>query len=225
MASSSIARADRRRILLRALSIAASTVPYGAAFGVIAADAGLTLWETVGFSSFVFTGSAQFAAVAILGNGGAMAAAVGAGLLLNLRSLAFGIVLAPDLAGARWWRAIVSQLVIDESTAVATAEREPALRRYGFLAGGVAVFALWNLSTVIGAAGLRSAGNVVERWGLDATIPAAFLALLWPRLRDAAQRRVALGGVLIAVLLTPVAPAGIPVVAAIAAVAAGGRRR
>lgn len=225
MASPAIARADRRRILLRALSIAASTVPYGAAFGVIAADAGLTLWETVGFSSFVFTGSAQFAAVAILGNGGAVAAAVGAGLLLNLRSLAFGIVLAPDLAGPRWWRAIVSQLVIDESTAVATAERQPVLRRYGFLAGGVGVFALWNLSTVIGAAGLQSAGNVVERWGLDATIPAAFLALLWPRLRDPAQRRVALGGVLIAVLLTPVAPAGIPVVAAIAAVAVGGRRR
>ena len=220
-----IDRFDRRRILLRALSIAASTVPFGAAFGVIAADAGLTVWETVGFSSIVFTGSAQFAAVAILGKEGAVATAVGAGILLNLRSLAFGIVLAPDLSGPRWWRALVSQLVIDESTAVATAERDRRLRRYGFLAGGIAVFVLWNVSTLIGSVGLQSAGDLVVRWGLDATIPAAFLALLWPRLADPGQRRVAIGVALIALALTPIAPPGLPVVASITAIGLAARRR
>jgi predicted branched-subunit amino acid permease len=218
MSRSNAGDSARRRVLIRALSIGLSTTPFGFAFGVIASNQGLTLAETIGFSSIVFTGSAQFAAVAILGEGGAIVSAVLAGLLLNLRSLAFGILLAPDLSGPRWWRALAAQLVIDESTAVATAEEETSLRRFGFLTGGLAVFVLWNLSTVIGAVGLETAGDVVDRWGLDATIPAAFLALLWPRLSDLSQRRIAAIAAVVAMALTPIAPPGIPVVASIAAI-------
>lgn len=215
--------ADRRRIALRAVSIALATTPFGLTFGAIAASFGLSLLETMGFSLFVFTGSAQFAAVAILGEGGAVGAAVSAGLLLNLRSLAFGILLAPDLRGPLWWRALVSHLVIDESTAVATVEQDTAARRWGFVAGGVAVFTLWNLSTLLGAAVVSAGGDAIMRYGLDATIPAAFLGLLWPRMREPDQRRVALVGAAIALALTPFLPPGIVVVAAAAAVLAGRR--
>lgn len=216
-----LAPTTRRRIVLRAISIGLATTPFGLTFGAIAAASGLTLAETIGFSSLVFTGSAQFAAVAILSEGGAIAAAVSAGLLLNLRSLAFGILLAPDLRGPTWWRALVSQLVIDESTAVATVEETSTARRFGFLAGGVSVFVLWNLSTIVGAVLVSSAGDVIMRYGLDATIPAAFLGLLWPRLSEHPQRRVALAGAVIAVALTPFTPPGVAVVAAIVAVLAG----
>jgi predicted branched-subunit amino acid permease len=213
----------RRRIALRAVSIALATTPFGLTFGAIAGASGLTLLETMGFSLFVFTGSAQFAAVAILGEGGAVGAAVSAGLLLNLRSLAFGILLAPDLRGPLWWRALVSQLVIDESTAVATVEEDTAARRWGFLAGGIAVFTLWNLSTLVGAAVVATAGDAIMRFGLDATIPAAFLGLLWPRMGEPDQRRVALVGAAIALALTPFLPPGVVVVAAVLAVLAGRR--
>ena len=213
----------RRRIALRAFSIALATTPFGLTFGAVAGASGLTVMETMGFSLFVFTGSAQFAAVAILGEGGAIGAAVSAGLLLNLRSLAFGILLAPDLRGPVWWRALVSQLVIDESTAVATVEEDSASRRWGFLAGGVAVFTLWNLSTLVGAAVISTAGDVIQRYGLDATIPAAFVGLLWPRMGESGQRRVALVGAAIALALTPFLPPGVVVVAAAAAVLAGRR--
>ncbi|MFP5333584.1 MAG: AzlC family ABC transporter permease [Acidimicrobiia bacterium] len=216
-----LARTTRRRIVLRAVSIGLATTPFGLTFGAIAAASGLSLAETIGFSSFVFTGSAQFAAVAILSEGGAIAAAVSTGLLLNLRSLAFGILLAPDLRGPTWWRALVSQLVIDESTAVATVEETSTARRFGFLAGGVSVFVLWNLSTILGAVLVSSAGDVIVRYGLDATIPAAFLGLLWPRLSEQLQRRVALAGAVIAVALTPFTPPGVAVVAAIVAVLVG----
>ncbi|MEX2422461.1 MAG: AzlC family ABC transporter permease [Acidimicrobiia bacterium] len=213
----------RRRIALRALSIALAVTPFGLTFGAIASASGLTLAETMGFSLFVFTGSAQFAAVAILGEGGAIGAAISAGLLLNLRSLAFGILLAPDLRGPLWWRALVSQLVIDESTAVATVETETASRRWGFLAGGVAVFTLWNLSTLVGAAVVSTGGDAIARYGLDATIAAAFLGLLWPRMGEPDQRRVALTGAAIALALTPFLPPGIVVVAAAVAVFVGRR--
>ena len=213
----------RRRIGLRAFSIALATTPFGLTFGAIASASGLTLMETMGFSLFVFTGSAQFAAVAILGEGGAIGAAVSAGLLLNLRSLAFGILLAPDLRGPVWWRALVSQLVIDESTAVATVEKDPASRRWGFLAGGLAVFVLFNLATLLGALVVSTAGDAIMTFGLDASIPAAFLGLLWPRMGEADQRRVALVGAGIALALTPFLPPGVVVVAAVAAVFAGRR--
>lgn len=211
-------RAARRAIVRQAVSIGVAVAPFGVAFGVACVDAGLSTWQALGFSALVFGGSSQFAAVRVLGDGGTAAAAVVAGLLLALRSLAFGVVMAPDLHGPRWWRALVSQLMIDESLAVAGGQPSPALRRFGYLAGGLSVFVLWNTATVVGAVAFANAGDLVDRLGIDATIPAAFLALLWPRLAHPAQRAVAVLGALVAVALVPVAPPGVPVIASLAAV-------
>jgi predicted branched-subunit amino acid permease len=65
---------------------------------------------------------------------------------------------------------------------------------------------------------LSSSEELITDLGIDATIPAAFLALLWPRLRDGLQRLVAAAGALVAVVLVPVSPAGVPIIAAAAAV-------
>jgi predicted branched-subunit amino acid permease len=181
-------------------------------------------WEAMGFSTIVFGGSAQFAAVSVLAAGGSTVAAITAGSLLTLRSLAFGVLLAPALGGPRWRRALESQLVIDESTAIALTAAHPSLRRFGFLAGGVSVFVLWNLGTLVGAIVVGSAGDLVTRWGLDATIPAAFLALLWPRLADRSSRRAIAVGLVVAIVLVPFAPAGLPIVAAGVGVMAAGRK-
>jgi predicted branched-subunit amino acid permease len=208
-------RSTARAVIWRqALSISTAVVPFGVAFGVAAAGAGLHLVEAIGFSALVFTGSAQFAAVSVLADGGTVAAAVVSGLLLNLRSLAFGIVMAPALRGPWWWRALVSQLMIDESTAVASAQRELRWQRYGFLAGGLGVFVFWNVSTAVGAAALDSAGDLIEAAGIDATIPAAFLALVWPRLVDPTQRLVAALGAVIALVTAPLLPPGLPIIVA-----------
>lgn len=196
-------------------------MPFGIAFGVSAAKAGLALWQTSGFSLLVFAGSAQFAAVEIVGRGGAVPSAIATGLLLNLRSLAFGVAMAPSLSGPWWKRAFWSHLMIDEATAVGSAQFEHRWRRYGFVFTGLAMFVAWNLSTVLGATAFASAGNIVQRWGIDAAIPSAFLALLWPRLGRADQRRTALVGAAVALALVPITPAGVPVIAASLGVAAG----
>lgn len=217
----------RSELHRRALSISLAVTPFGVAFGVTCVQAGLTMGEALAFSSIVFTGSAQFAAVDILGAGGSVVSAVSAGLLLNLRSLAFGVLMAPALQGPWWWRALTAQLVIDESTAIGVSQSEPRWRRYGFLVAGVAVFVLWNVSTLLGAAFGSGMGDVVSRLGLDATIPAAFLALLWPRLAARPQRAVAVGGAVLSFLLVPVASPGLPVLAGVLGVAAAplaGRR-
>lgn len=205
------------------MAIAVALVPFGLAFGVLCASAGLSVVEAVGFSAIVFTGSAQFAAVGVLGDGGQVAAAIGAGVLLNLRSLAFGLVMAPALSGRLPFRLLASQLMIDESMAVGAAGPTRELQRYGYLAGGIAVFTLWNASTFVGALLAAGAGDLIEPLGIDATIPASFLALLWPRLSARPQLRVALAGGVIALLVAPFTPPGVPILAAGLGVLAAGR--
>ena len=198
-------------------------MPFGVAFGVASTEAGLAVWQASAYSLLVFTGSAQFAAVGVIGDGGSAVAAIAAGVLLNLRSLAFGVVMASALQGPWWKRALWSQFMIDETTAVAAAQADLKLRRYAYLYSGVVLFTAWNLSTLVGAAVLSSSGDLVTTWGIDAAIPAVFLALLWPRLADPGQRRSALLGGAIALALLPIAPPGVPILAAGLGVAAGWR--
>jgi predicted branched-subunit amino acid permease len=202
-----------------------AVAPFGVAFGIAATDAGLSPWEASAFSAFVFGGSAQFAAVDVIGDSGAAASAIVAGLLLNLRCLAYGVVMAPALGGPRWKRALWSQVMVDQPAALGAAQPDRETARYAYLVCGAYLFVFWNLATVVGAIALPSAGDVVTDWGLDGGIPAVFLALLWPRLREPDQGRTAAAGVMIALVLVPFTPAGLPVVGAALGAIAGGRRR
>ena len=213
----------RRAIHRQSASIIAAVAPFGVVFGASAATAGLTLLEALGFSMLIFGGSSQFAAAEILGDGGSVAAAAAAGLLLNVRSLAFGVIMAPALTGAWWQRAAMSQLMIDESTAVGSAQVGLKWRRYGYLVAGGGVFVVWNLTTLLGHALFAGAGDLITDLGLDAAGPAAFLALLWPRLARRPALRTAIAGAVIALLLVPVAPAGVPILAAMAGIVVAGR--
>jgi predicted branched-subunit amino acid permease len=208
----------KRTVRGQALSIGLAIVPFGIAFGVLCAEADLSVWQAAGFSTLVFGGSAQFASVSILADGGTVVAATTAGMLLALRSLAFGVAMAPVLRGRVWWRALVSQLMIDESTAVGSAQPTAELRHYGYFAGGLSVFVLWNLSTLLGVSVLSGAEDAIIDYGIDATIPAAFLALLWPRLGTKEGRLLAGAGAAIALGLVEVTPAGVPIVVAAGAV-------
>lgn len=206
--------AVKRAIHRQAASIVASVAPFGIVFGASAATAGLSLLQATGFSLFVFGGSSQFAAVEILGDHGSIASAAVAGLLLNIRSLAFGVIMAPALAGRWWQRAAMSQLMIDESTAVGAAQLSLRWRRYGYLVAGLGVFVVWNLTTVLGHVAFSGAGDLIADLGLDAAGPAAFLALLWPRLSSTPQRNTAIAGALIALVLIPFAAPGVPILVA-----------
>jgi 4-azaleucine resistance transporter AzlC len=216
--ANAVNEATRRAIFRQAASIGISLIPFGLAFGVSCVQAKLEWYHALGLSSLVFTGGSQFAAVGVLKDGGTAVAAVLAGLLLSMRSLVYGLVMAPDLRGPVWFRALASQLMIDESIAVGTAQTDPKARRLGYLAGGLSVFVFWNISTLAGFWLLGSGTDFTEKYGLDATVPAAFAALVWPRLQDPAQRTVAIIGAVIAFGLIPIAPAGMPIIAAALAV-------
>lgn len=206
-------------VLRQAASVAIATGVYGVSFGALAVAAGLDLWQTAALSLLMFTGGSQFAFVGVVGGGGAAGAAVATAALLGARNALYGATVAPLLRVRSLRRVAAAQLTIDESTAVAVAQPRAELARLGFWATGVGVFVLWNAFTLVGAFVGDALGDP-RRWGLDAAAAAAFLGLLWPRLAGGAARAVAAGAVVVALLLTPVAPAGVPVLAA-AVVAVG----
>ena len=204
---------ERAALRSKAMSIAIALIPFGISFGISCAKAGLPVWQALAFSTLVFTGGSQFAAVGVLGSGGTPATAIASSLLVGLRSLAYGVVMTPYLPKQFWKRALDSQLMIDEAVAVGTAAKDPKNILFGYRWGGLAVFVLWNITTVIGALIGSQSGDLIAKYGIDAAIPASFLALVWPRLQDREQLPIALLGALIALTLTPFVPAGIPIIA------------
>jgi 4-azaleucine resistance transporter AzlC len=205
-------------------------VPYAVAggvvalsFGVLARQAGFSALGAIVMSAIVFAGSAQFAAVAIIASGGGVAAAIGAAALMNSRFLPMGVALAPSLRGRALARAAQGQTVVDASWAMAN-RGEGRFDRH-FLFGASAVqYVTWMIGTTVGAVAGTGLGDP-RALGLDAIFPAFFLALLLPELRDPRSRAVALGGALVTLVLVPLAPPGVPVLAASSAALVGLRRR
>jgi 4-azaleucine resistance transporter AzlC len=209
-----------RRTLSAAAGIGIAVGVYGVSFGVLAVAAGMSAAQACVMSMLVFTGASQFAFIGVLAGGGGAVAALGPAVMLAVRNAAYGLSLAPILPRRLRDRALAAQLVIDESTAMARAEDEPGAARRAFMATGVSVWICWNAGTLAGALLGGGIGDP-RRFGLDAMFPAAFLALLAPQLRRPGAPVAAIAGAMIAVVLLPFAPSGVPVIAALAGVVPG----
>jgi 4-azaleucine resistance transporter AzlC len=196
-----------------ALAIGVATGAYGISFGVLSVEGGLSLLQTMAMSLLVFTGATQFSVVATIAAGGGLPTALGNGLLLAARNTAYGFAMAPLLRGSLARRLLGSQIVIDESTAMARAQSDPQSARRALLLTGAAVYVCWNVGTVAGALAGDAVGDPAA-FGLDAMFPAAFLALLAPQLRQPGAPRAAIAGALIAAVLVPFTPVGVPILAA-----------
>jgi 4-azaleucine resistance transporter AzlC len=206
--------------LTGALGIGVAVGVYGVSFGVLAVASGLSPAQACVMSMLVFTGASQFAFVGVLAGGGGALAAMGPAVMLAVRNAAYGLSLTSILPARLRDRALAAHLVIDETTAMARAQPDPVAARQAFLATGVSVWVFWNAGTLAGALVGGGIGDP-QTLGLDAMFPAAFLALLAPQLRRPGAPVAAVAGVAIAFALVPFAPAGVPVVAALAGLAPG----
>ncbi len=193
--------------------IAVAVVAFGASFGILARDAGMGVAAPIAMSLTTFAGSAQFAAASVLDDGGALAAAIAAAVLLNLRYLAIGVSVAPSLRGSAPRRLAEAQLAVDESWAVS--QRDGRVDRDRLIGAGLVLLVAWCAGTVGGVLGGSALGDP-EDYGLDAMFPALFLALLVGQLDGRRTRAAAVMGALIALALTPLVPPGVPIVAAAA---------
>jgi len=216
---------ERRGIITNALSIGVAVAAYGVSFGAISVTGGLTVLQTQVLSALMFTGASQFAFVGVVIAGGGAISAVATSVLLGVRNSFYGLSMAPVLRVHGVRRLAAAHLTIDESTAMAvsrsTEHDDGRASRLAFWATGLSVFVLWNLATLLGALGASALGDP-KAWGLDAAIPAGFIALVWPRLKDRRSWSVGIAAGLVALALTPFLRPGVPVlVTSVVAVVAG----
>jgi len=208
------------------LSVSITVGAYGTAFGAAAVANGFSLVQTCLLSLLTFSGASQFAVIGVLGAGGGALSGIATASLLGIRNGLYGVIMAPRLKVKGFKRIIAAQITIDESTAVALGQEvrgEKAMRQ-GFWLTGFGVFLFWNLFTLAGALGAQAMGDI-RAWGLDSAVPAAFLGLVWPRLKTNRDRFLAVGCMIFALAMTPILPAGLPIIAtAFIAIAVGMRR-
>jgi predicted branched-subunit amino acid permease len=190
-------------------------------FGAIAITSGLSILQTVALSALMFTGASQFALVGVIGAGGSVWAGVATAALLGSRNALYGLRLAGLLNVRGLRRLVAAHFVIDETTAMAIARDSEPAGRLAFWATGLILFSFWNAGTLIGALAAQVLPDP-KALGLDAAPPAAFLALLAPRLRAREPLAIAAAGGVIALVCLPFVPAGIPILIVALLVAAFG---
>jgi len=200
------------------LSIAVATGLYGVSFGALSVASGLTVWQTQALSLLLFSGGSQFAFIGVIAGGGTPVAAASAAALLGIRNAVYGMQMNVLLHPRGWRRFAAAHVTIDESLATSTGQTDPVEQKRGFWVAGIGIFILWNLFTLVGSLAGDALGDP-KRWGLDGAAVAAFLALLWPRLRSREAGAIAVACALATVLTVPFVPPGIPIL--VAAVVAG----
>lgn len=186
-----------------------ATGAYALSFGAISVTAGLSIVQTCTLSLLMFTGASQFAFVGVIGAGGNPWAGSATAALLGSRNALYGLRLSSLLEVRGWKRLGAAQFVIDETTAMAIARDTKPEARLGFWSTGLAIFGLWNIGTLIGALATNALRDP-RALGLDAAPPAAFLALLAPRLRAREPLAIAFASALIALVCLPFVPPGLP---------------
>jgi predicted branched-subunit amino acid permease len=204
---------ERRALLADAMGVGVATGAYGISFGAIAVTSGFSVAQACVLSLLVFTGASQFALVGVVGAGGTGLSAAATALMLGTRNTLYALKLSSLLHLRPRERVIAAHLVIDESTAMALKPDDERDAPLGFFATGIAVFVLWNVATLLGAVAGTGLGDPAA-YGFDAAVPAAFLALLWPRLDTRRTRVTAVAAGALALTLVPVARPGLPIIAA-----------
>lgn len=202
-----------RRFISASMVIGVAFIAFGASFGVLAVSAGASVAQATAMSLFVFTGASQMSAVSVFASGGGAASAFAGALLLAGRNAVYGLALAPVLRThrplVRW---LGAQWVIDETTAMVSAETDPADRRVAFWISGTILYASWCAGTFIGA--IVGTNIDPSDFGLDAAFPVLFIAMLAPHLSTKAGKRAALFGGVTTVALAPWLPVGLPILVA-----------
>ncbi len=197
-----------KRVLSTSVSVGVATGLYGISFGALASVAGLNLLSIMLLSLLMFSGGSQFAFIGVIAAGGAPISAITSAWLLGVRNGFYAMRLNSVLTPRGFLKVVSAQLSIDESNGVSAAQDDLKSQRLGFWATGIAVFVFWNLATLLGAIAGDFLGSA-ETWGLDAAAAAAFLGLVWPKLKD--NKVLALAASVVAVVGSLFLPAGVPV--------------
>jgi 4-azaleucine resistance transporter AzlC len=208
-----------RDVVAASFTLGAAIGVFSITFGVGAVAAGGSVAQACVMSLVVFTGASQLSAVSVVTAGGSAASAFGGAMILAARNGVYGLAMAPVLRGSVVKRVLVVHLVIDETTAMATAQPDPSAKQTAFWVTGVTLFVCWNLGTLVGAL----AGSAIDptTFGLDAAFPAAYVAMVVPHRRHRRGLLAGIAGALICLVTIPLTPVGVLILCATAAILLG----
>jgi 4-azaleucine resistance transporter AzlC len=208
-----------RPMIVACLTLSAAVGVFGVSFGVGSVAAGASVAQTCVISLVVFTGASQFSAVSVIGAGGSIGSALGGALLLAARNGVYGMAMSRRLDGGWGRKLVAAQLTIDETTAMAVAQPTRREQQIAFWLTGGALYACWNLGTLIGAL----AGSAIDptTFGLDVAFPAGFVAMIWPILSKTEARIAAVVGAAVSLIAVPVTPVGVPILLSVIGVLVG----
>ena len=182
--------------------------PFAALFGLIATEAGLSVFETLAFSVVVIAGAAQLTALQLMQENAPTVIALASALAVNLRMAMYSASLTPYLGAAPLWqRAFCAYLLVDQSYVVGIAkfEAEPEMTipaRVAFFLGSVTpVISFWYLFSMLGA---LLGKQIPESWALDFAIPITFIAMIAPMFRTPAHVVAAFTAVLVSLPATQI---------------------
>ena len=195
------------------MSVSLATGLYGVSFGALAVASGLSPWQAIALSALMFTGGSQFAFLGVVGGGGTPGAATAAASLVGIRNAIYGVQSKIRVRPTSWRVPVAAHLTIDESVAVSSSQDDPAEVKRGFWVTGIGVFITWNLFTILGVVAGNAMGDP-QAWGLDGAAVAAFMGLLWPRLRAAEPVAIAVACAAVTIIAVPFLPPGLPILAA-----------
>jgi predicted branched-subunit amino acid permease len=205
-----------RATATQSFSVSFTVGLYGTAFGAASIAAGFSVLQTCLLSLLTFSGASQFAVAGVMGAGGTAISAIATASLLGTRNMLYALRMAPILRVTGVKKVIAAHITIDESTGVAISQEKLGTQamKEGFWLTGFGVYTFWNIFTLLGALGAQAMGNP-SAWGLDAAVPAAFLGLLWPNLTNNYERAIAVSALVMAIVLSPVLSAGLPIISTV----------
>jgi 4-azaleucine resistance transporter AzlC len=182
------ARAEFGRGLAATFPLMVSAIPFGVIFGTLATNAGLSPLAVMSMSLLVFSGSAQFIAILLLGTGSALGVIWLATLILNLRHLLYAATLVDHVRHlSQTWRFGLAAMLTDETFAV----MERRYREEGggehahwyYLASCLGMYLNWQFWTYIGIV-LGTEFPEVKEWGLEFAMIVTFTGIVVPALRS-----------------------------------------
>jgi len=162
--------------------------PFGILFGALAITAGMSWWATVGLSTIVFAGSAQFIAAGLVGQGAGVGIIVLTTFIVNLRHGLYSASLGPYVRhlSQRWIMPLAFWLT-DETYAVVIQRYEradkSANKHWYYLGSALFMYINWQLCTVLGIFTGTSLRGMSE-WGLEFAMVVTFIGIIVPLVRS-----------------------------------------
>ncbi|MDM8528943.1 AzlC family ABC transporter permease [Anaerolineales bacterium HSG24] len=163
-------------------------IPFGIIFGTLAISSGLSFWETLAMSAFVFAGSAQFIALGLLAIGTSWPIIILTTFVVNLRHLLYAVTLLPHVKSLpQHWQIPLAFWLTDETFAVVIKRYDQPdsspYKRWYHLGSALAMYFNWLFCTFLGLT-IGHTFPYISAWGLDFAMPVTFIGMIIPYLKN-----------------------------------------